>query len=270
MTRFLHITDLHVTAPETAGAGGEDAASRTLRKLVEVANRLTPAPDLIVASGDLTNTGDEASYRHVQRILEGLDVPVVMTLGNHDRREGFHAVFEGYGGAPDGPVDHEAVHAGLHVIALDTSIPGKIGGGLDEAQFAFLARALDRHGDLPKVLVLHHPPKTVRGGGLPWATLSEADSDRLQAMIAGRTILCILSGHVHYNRMSLWHGVPVVVTNGQQSTVDLTRTDALSLVEGTGFAICDLQEGGLQVTFVPLDEPRPIKEIPMERLRAFC
>ncbi|MBY6092093.1 metallophosphoesterase [Maritimibacter alkaliphilus] len=270
MTRFLHITDLHVSAPETDDPERHGDTEAVLRRLVEIANRLHPAPDLVIASGDLTNVGDEASYRHVQRILEGLDMPVVLTLGNHDRRGPFHAVFEGYATAPDGPVDHEAVHAGLHVIALDTSVPGKVGGALDEAQFAVLERALGRHLDLPKILVLHHPPKTIPGsGGLPWATLSAEDSARLQALIADRQVLCILSGHVHYNRMSLWHGVPVVITSGHQSTVDLTRTDALSVVEGSSFAICDLQEAGLQVTFVPLEEPRPIKEIPMERLRAF-
>ena len=61
--------------------------------------------------------------------------------------------------------------------------------------------------------------------------------------------------------------IPVVVAAGHQSTVDLTRPGGLTVVDDTGFAICDLLPGGLSVAFQPLDPPAVLKHVPEERLR---
>ncbi|MFC3615395.1 metallophosphoesterase family protein [Lutimaribacter marinistellae] len=269
MTRFLHVTDLHVSAPQTNDATRQTDTVAALDRLIEVALRLDPRPDFIVASGDLTNVGDEASYRLLAERFEGFDIPVHMTLGNHDRRAGWHSVFPGHHAAPDGPVDHDAVLGGVHVVALDSSVPGRVSGALDDEQIERAAEMLGRNPDLPKLVAIHHPPRLDPSRNFAWATLDQHSTDRLASLLEGRSVLAVLSGHVHMNRVAMWHGVPLVVTMGQQSTVDLTRTDALAVVEGTGFAICDLLPSGLQTTFVPLAEPRLIKEISVDRLRAF-
>ena len=56
---------------------------------------------------------------------------------------------------------------------------------------------------------------------------------------------------------------------GQQSTVDLTRSDVLAVIEGTSFVIGHVLSTGLQLTYVPPDQPRVIKEISVKRLSAF-
>jgi 3',5'-cyclic AMP phosphodiesterase CpdA len=269
MTRFLHITDLHVSAPSTEDPGRQTDTVETLARLVDAAGRLAPRPDFIVASGDLTNVGDRASYDLVASITSALDMPVVYALGNHDRRAAFRAAFPGHPGEADAPLDHDAVHGGVHVVVLDSSEPGRVSGSLGEAQFERLAAMLARHRDLPKLVVVHHPPKLRPGPGGGWATLDDGATSRLAAALAGQKVLAMLSGHVHMNRVALWNGIPVVVTMGQQSTVDVTHAGGLRIVEGTGFAICDIWPSGPQVTFASLAEPRVIKEIPEERLRAF-
>lgn len=269
MTRFLHITDLHITAPETQDPAQQTDTVAALDRLIQIAPTLEPRPAFIVASGDLTNIGDEASYALLAARLAALDIPVVMTLGNHDVRAEWHAAFPGHPGAPDGPVDVDAALAGIQVITLDSSVPGKVSGALTGEQLADLDQTLARHPDLPKVIAIHHPPRTDPENAGIWATLDAPSTDRLAAALAGHDVRAVLCGHVHLNRMSLWHGVPLVVTMGQQSTVDLTRNDALAVIEGTGFAICDLLPAGLQVTYVPLAPARLIKEIPTERLKAF-
>lgn len=98
------------------------------------------------------------------------------------------------------------------------------------------------------------------------ATLGEADSARFRHLLTGHRVAGILSGHVHYNRVSLWHGIPIVVAAGHQSVVDLSRSDGLTVVEGAGFAICDLMETGLSAAFVPLDEQVVLKHVPESRL----
>lgn len=269
MTRFLHITDLHVSAPSTDDPGRQTDTVGTLARMIEIANAMDPGPDFVVASGDLTNIGDRASYELLAGMMAELKVPVVYALGNHDRRAGFHAAFPGYPGAPDGPLDYDVVHAGAHLIVGDTAVPGQVSGALDSAQFERLDAALERHPELPKILVLHHPVAT-HGREGAWTTIAPADSARIGDMIEGRNVAAILSGHVHSNRVAFWRGTPLVVTMGQQSTVDLTRRDGLHIVEGAGFAICDLGPAGLNVAFAPLTQSRVIKVIPEATLRRFA
>jgi Icc protein len=93
MTRFLHITDLHITAPETEDETRQTDTVRALARMIEIANTLDPAPAFVVASGDLTNIGDEPSYGLLREMMAGLRMPVILGLGNHDRRAGFYGAF---------------------------------------------------------------------------------------------------------------------------------------------------------------------------------
>lgn len=269
MTRFLHITDLHLTAPETDDPHQHADTLAALERMIDIANTLSPRPDFVVASGDLTNLGDAASYRLLAQRMTRLQMPVLYALGNHDRREGFFGAFADHAGAPAGPLDHDAVHAGLHVVVLDSSVPGRVGGALDDDQMAGAAAMLARHPDLPKLVVVHHPPRLDPTSPYAWETLGETDSARLAGLLAPHRVMAVLSGHIHTNRVTLWHGIPVVTNIGQQSGVDLTRSRGMSVVEGSGFGLCDLLPSGVQVTFVPLPEPQVLKEIPEARLRGF-
>jgi len=266
MTRFLHLTDLHVSHPDMNDANLHSDTAGTLKRMVEIIARMDPLPDFVVASGDLTNHGDEASYELVKDTIADLPVPIVLALGNHDKREGFNKVF--LGEESDTPYDHDTVLGGLHVITLDTALPGKVAGALDDEQFAYLQAALDRHPDLPKLLVLHHPPR-VDPEGLPWGSLDTASTERLAATVKGYDVAGILSGHIHINRVSHWYGIPVIIGNGQHSTVDMLERKDLKIIEGTGFAYCEYRPSGLSVSFAPLTpDRRVITVIDQERLRA--
>jgi hypothetical protein len=85
--RWLHLSDLHL------GGEGEDLfwqMQETLERSVRaMAERLGP-PDLLLISGDLTNTGAQEQFDRFDRFLDtlrgwlGSDPLVVATPGNHD------------------------------------------------------------------------------------------------------------------------------------------------------------------------------------------
>ncbi|MEX3316284.1 metallophosphoesterase [Sulfitobacter sp. PS-8MA] len=267
MTRFVHLTDLHISHPDLNDPHLQSDTPATLRRVVEVINALAPQPDFVVASGDLTNQGDIQSYELVRDILAPLQAPLVMALGNHDKRAGFNAVFAP--GLADAPYFHDAAYGGLHVITLDSSVPGKVAGALNDAQFAFLEAALARHADLAKLMVIHHPPH-IDPEALAWGSLDPASTARLAEMLAGQRVAGIVSGHVHVNRVSHWHGIPVVISNGLHSTVDLTETRDLHVIEGTGFGLCEWRDSGLSVSFAPLTpKPRKLTRIDRALLKSF-
>ena len=264
--RFLHLTDIHLSHPDVNDQTLDTDTLTTLHRVLCLIDKIDPAPEFIVASGDLTNQGHVESYELLAEMMAVLPMPVFYALGNHDKRAGFRAAFPGYAGGADDPLDHATVIGGAHLIALDCSVPGRT-GGLDDAQFAFLYAALSRHTELPKILAIHHPPKLTPGGESDWTTLAAADSARLGERLKDENVIAILSGHVHHNRVALWHGSPLVITNGLNGSVDILAKDEVRVVDGTGMAICDLLPGGLSVTFLPTEDRPPLRVIPRDRLR---
>ncbi|MCC6000985.1 MAG: metallophosphoesterase [Pararhodobacter sp.] len=263
MTHFLHLTDLHLSVGTNL-----PAKAALLDRIAGAIPGMRFAPDFVVFSGDLTDRGDAESYAALRPIIDAFPVPVVLALGNHDRRAGFHGVF-GAGGS-DASHDHETVLAGVHVITLDTAVPGRVAGALTQGQVAWLAQALDRHVGLPKLIVAHHPPKT-DAQALPWTCLDAESTEHLAVLLAGRQIVAILSGHIHMNRVSLWRGVPLVVSAGLHSVIDPLHDDGLRIREGASFGICRFAAGDLSVNFVPMmPEGRELGLIDAARLRAFA
>lgn len=262
MARFVHLSDLHLSV-----ATNHERMAGLLGHIAGAIPNLRQRPDFVVISGDLTDFGDAESYAALRPLIEAFPVPVVLALGNHDRREAFHAVF-GQAGS-DAPYDHDVVLAGVHVITLDTLVPGGVAGALDGAQLGWLETALSRHADLPKLIIAHHPPR-ISETDLPWTCLDADSTERLAALLEGQKVIAILSGHIHMNRMSLWRGVPLVASSGLQSTIDVLHEEGLRILDGASFALCRAEGGDFTVHFVPmLPEGREIAMVDIARLSAF-
>jgi 3',5'-cyclic-AMP phosphodiesterase len=259
---FVHLTDLHVGDPEFADSHLYSDTSATLKAILADIAKLVPTPKFIAVSGDLTNRGDRASYEQLKRLIaeSGLDIPMLFALGNHDKRDGFYPTMLGQTDKTEAPYDHAEVIAGIHVIVLDTSVPNKIGGAFEPGQLDWLKSELDQHGDLPKLLVMHHAPALDANPDMEWESLSFTDTEALRQAIAGKDVIGILSGHIHYDRVSNWYGVPVVVGIGQHGPTDvLWLHEGLRMLEGASFAIGTLRPSGLSITFAPLrKEPKQV------------
>jgi 3',5'-cyclic AMP phosphodiesterase CpdA len=268
-TTFIHMTDLHIGDPAVTDPHLFSDTSATLELVLSMIGTITPAPSFIIASGDLTNRGDAGSYRQLRQIMGRVELPVVYALGNHDTRPGFYSGMFGRANDLDTPYDHDRVVDGVHIVVLDTSTPGQIGGTIEPGQFEWLGRVLDTHPDLPKLIVAHHAPAL---GDAPdwahWRTIDFDQSQRLAEVLRGRNILGILSGHVHHDRFSVWHGIPVIVGMGQHAATDILETEALRMVEGASFGIGTVRRSGLTMALVPLPQTRAeLNRYPLKLLR---
>ncbi|MCE5237480.1 metallophosphoesterase [bacterium] len=77
---FVHITDTHLSA---SGAGS--FGTRGQESLRDFAAMLPVIkPQFVVATGDIADAGDEASWRLFLEILKGAPCPVYPVAGNHD------------------------------------------------------------------------------------------------------------------------------------------------------------------------------------------
>lgn len=265
---FVHLTDLHIGNPKTDDHLFSDTRE-TLGEILRLVTSIEPRPRFLVASGDLSNRGDVESYGHLKEAMAALDLPVVYALGNHDTREGFYRGMVGRENELDAPYFHDLVVDGIHIITLDSSTPGYIGGSIEDEQFAWLSETLDRNADLPKLIVSHHPPSLgERPDPAHWRTIVHEDSLRLAGMLKGCNVLGILSGHIHHDRVSSWHGIPVVVGTGQHAASDILKPDVLRMVRGSSFGLGTIRKSGLTMAFVPLPSDRTeLNVYPLELLR---
>ncbi|MGE0231585.1 MAG: metallophosphoesterase [Flavobacteriaceae bacterium] len=254
-TTFVHLTDLHIADPEVPDEGLHSDTTTTLTRILSQVKLLHPQPRFIVVSGDLTNRGDEGSYRELQRILgeASLDTPLILALGNHDEREGFYRVMLDRETDLEAPFFHDRVIDGIHIITLDSSTPGEIGGSIEPEQFDWLEERLAAHPDLPKLLVVHHAPSLDEDDlDGEWEAISCEDTIRLRQLLNGHDVIGILSGHIHHDRVSHWYGIPVVVGIGQHTAADpLYLHDRLRMVSGASFAVGTIRPSGMTVSFVP-------------------
>ena len=58
-----------------------------LARAISYIEAMRPKPDLVVATGDLTDNGLPDEYRLLRELLDGFEIPVRLIPGNHDEIE---------------------------------------------------------------------------------------------------------------------------------------------------------------------------------------
>lgn len=239
---IAQITDLHLGFD--AGNPFEFNQKRldaVLEVLIDGPNR----PDMLLVTGDMSEHGDDDSYRRCAAALAVCPFPVYPTVGNHDRRAPFARHFPQVP-MVDGFVQYSVRHGGLHLIVIDTRERGRHGGGFCARRAAWLGARLDEHPDTPTVIVMHHPPFDA---GIEWMA-THADERWVAtfvATIAGhRQVRAILCGHLHRAIVAPWRGVSAIVcpSTAPQVALDLNPIDperpdgrAMIIAEPPGYAL---------------------------------
>ena len=223
--RFVHFTDTHIVGPGVRLR--EVDTCRSLERVVDAVNGLSPRPAFAIIGGDLvspdvssdsieghrdaTDAEYEASYAVLRSILGRLTVPFHMLMGNHDRRRPFRRVMLSEHAPDDEPHRYVVDVAGYRVCALDSLDPGKKPGILGAGQLAWLRDRLREVADRQAVIVVHHHAVPIGLERLDVQMLMDADA--LWDVILGAGNVCgVLCGHVHLQHEEVRHGIPVVTT----------------------------------------------------------
>ena len=224
--RIVQLSDPHIVPPDRQPVHGQDTLGR-LQAAVDAVNRLIPAPDLVVMTGDQVNDGTEDSYRAMKDVLSSLRFPCHMAMGNHDYIPVFRRIMLGESFANPAPYYYSLDRTGHRIIVLDTQDAGEVAGRLDNAQLDWMERELST--GRPSVVCMHHPPVPV---GVAWMDeLILKDGDRfLRICNAQASLRLILCGHVHHDfRMDLDHATVLTAPSvGLQF-----RTDPVIKPDGT-------------------------------------
>ena len=154
--RLVQFSDAHVVGPDERVTGIELAAA--LQALVEESS-----PDLIIASGDLTNRGSDAELAELQSGIRDIDTPLFLMFGGHDgnwerRIEGNEPPWSLNWEACFGPAYYSFDWGGRH-IALWPNEDYFFSVADRERKRRWLDADLALHADRGNaILVIHTPP----------------------------------------------------------------------------------------------------------------
>lgn len=203
--RLLQLTDSHLRAAPD-GRIKNWITQQSFELALDAALDGQALPDVILATGDLSQDGSRASYRRLRDTLAPLGVPVYCIPGNHDDPE----VMAEELSAPPFYCCGDHRLGDWRLVMLSTWDGDRGGGRLSELELQRLDRTLASSAEPHVLVVLHHHPVPI-GSWLDKVGLDNADeflavADRCERLRA------ILWGHVHQEHDSVRRGVRMLGT----------------------------------------------------------
>jgi 3',5'-cyclic AMP phosphodiesterase CpdA len=193
------LADIHLAADRTLvemGVNMADNFAHVSKELLALSER----PEAVLIDGDCAfASGQKADYSTVAELAEPIrlgQIPIHLTLGNHDNRERFWEVFGAEKPARPLVADRQVAivrnrYANWFLLdSLDRteSTPGLLG----PEQLDWLAKALDANADKPALVIVHHNP------GLTGGNKGLTDSVAFLELIRPRRhVKAYIFGHTH-------------------------------------------------------------------------
>ena len=242
----VEFRDLHPDQPARFFLGADpelnfDVLERFLARARE------ERPDFVWILGDLLQELDWIGDSYL-RIFEQAEVPVYVTIGNHDmvhdrrhgpfeaRKENFRRLF--------GPTDYTFDFRGSRFVALDTAAPYIL-----PSRFEWLRTTLDGAPEGPRFVLTHKPFVDPRPGK-SHTIESDWDALRLEDLLASVPGVTYYCGHVEGYYRHDPRGIPVRIVGS------LTREGLLERDEGgrNGYVAVRVGPRGPEEDRVELEE----------------
>lgn len=230
---IAHLTDLHVR-PRGRPAYRVSETNMMTARAIDAVRALTPKPDCVIVSGDLTDCGLAEEYELLRELLAALPMPVYLIPGNHDRREQLRTTLTDFPGVSSHPtyVQYAIEDHPVRLIALDTVVPGASRGELDAERLSWLDETLAAQPAKPTIIFMHHPPFICGIRHMDDIRLLEG-AEAMAAIVARHgQVERVLCGHHHRVITKRWAGT--IASTGpsvsHQVTLDLRPEDPGSMV----------------------------------------
>lgn len=195
---IAQITDTHIVGKDEHWLFPSTKTSERLEKVVSYLNQMSPQPDVILFTGDATDSGTPQAYQHLKQLLKPLRAPLFVIPGNHDNREEMRKAFSENSYLPKkGFLNYIIKDYPVNLVGLDTLVKGKDFGQVSEESFAWLTEHLHEINEKPFLLFMHHP-LTMTGKKLFDSMTCLVPTNFEKVIKAQNNLLAILTGHYHH------------------------------------------------------------------------
>lgn len=244
--KILHISDIHYCkAYEPCEKGYKAVLYRMQSPLIPLDYCLTkaleeyPEIDCLLISGDLTEDGSAEDYAQLKAFIEKKmgNIPVVVTLGNHDNKKSF---YQGWLGEEesDGVYNCVKIIGDTAIISWDNSEQGNPDGVITEEQMQWLKTKFEEYKEKHIVLMTHHHFLTHQAS-VPAISCGEEFPELLKKY----QIDCLLCGHTHHKFAYFYGDVPYYTVDGMSFYADLMMNGSVRFRETYGYNYYEIEEG---------------------------
>ena len=234
--------------------------AKQLKRTVERLNAMDPRPDLVIASGDLTESGKRKEYDRLVDILDGLKSPLYVMPGNHDDRQKFREAFAHHPYLPTATptLSYVIESYAARIICLDSTEPGYTGGVMDEQRLTWLRSRLQEEPDRPTFIFVHHPPFKTGINALDAVAFKGVQE--FGAIVSQFTnVQRVCSGHIHRTMQVLWNGTIACTAPSTAHEIVLAKRKEQPLglaYEPAGFLLHVFDEGVTVTHTCVTDRPK--------------
>lgn len=193
---LVQLTDTHLFADPQGDLLGLPTLE-TLQEVVSLIRQQVPRIDALLATGDLSQDGSEASYRHFLHAIQRLDAAhCCWCPGNHDDLSTMAAL------AQSEQLCRELRLGRWRILMLNSAHPGVVYGVLAQEQLVWLEQRLAEAPEDYYVVCLHHPPVPICS---QWMDLIGLHNGEVlcQILEGYPQVRALLFGHVHQD-VDLW------------------------------------------------------------------
>ncbi|MFT4199229.1 metallophosphoesterase [Gordonia sp. (in: high G+C Gram-positive bacteria)] len=235
---IAQLSDLH--------ANGTHRNRARIEAALEYVNSRADGIDALLVTGDLTDHASDEEMVEARKLITS-PLPTLVTIGNHDARPSFNAVFRP-DADPTAPVNEALTVGDVTLLSVDSSLPGERSGFLDDETIAWLqAQMASAAGRV--VIAFHHPPVTL---GMPMMdSIMMQQPERLGALVdAHPSIVALVCGHAHTAAVTTFRGRPLAMAPGVASTLNLPfeGTAVINRDQPAGVAFHLIDEDGRLIT----------------------
>jgi Icc protein len=185
------ITDTHLFADPNQEQKGIVTA-KSLQAVLERVKHLSPQPDLLLLTGDLSQDETPESYQYLRSVLSPLAIPTYWIPGNHDDMSLMEQIL-----AQDPIFPHKSFQLGTwQFILLNSAVPSCVYGQLSTQILEWLEYQLQKANNSPTLISLHHPPLPVNSAWMDNISLQNSP-DLLAILDRSPQVRLVIFGHIH-------------------------------------------------------------------------
>ncbi len=238
LVSVVQITDCHILAAAEDLMRGMNTR-RSFEAVSKAAIQNSGNPDLLLATGDLSQDGSDESYAYLSRQFDDIGVATFWLPGNHDEID---SMLEHLTGKQVDAAKHILI-AGWQIVMLDSTISGEVHGRVSEGQLEFLDECLATYPDKHGLVCLHH--QALETGSLWIDQIGLLDADRLREKITRHdNVRGVLWGHVHQETHQTIDGIEWMSTPSSCVQFKPNSKDFAIGTEAPGYRYLDLHPDG--------------------------
>lgn len=238
--KILHISDIHYRSEYNGGNLYEDmlmGMSSPFMHLKEIVKKALDKfdIDLIVITGDLCDNGSVDDYKTLKNYFDSLNIPTIVTLGNHDNKNKF---YKGWlNNDSNLPYMNKLELNGYTFLSFDDSEYGKNNGSITDNKLNWLKNNLN---DKTIVLMHHQFQEEI---GIP----KLADGEKILDILKQKPPIAVLNGHTHWIKQMSFDGILVLTAPSICFRAVNEEDGSVIFSESEGYCVYSLENNKLTV-----------------------